>query len=106
MPNGGNKSAEELRLLIQQVQTGSGQWWRLIAYGDGERHCAPEFATLEALVTLVRRHVPDLDAANIAVPADGLGSSILYAADVVLTNEQRTALGLLTVSNGKSGASR
>lgn len=102
----GANSGSQLRLLIQQVQTNSGKSWRLIAYGDGDRHSAPEFKTLEAVLALLRRDLPELDLSNTAVPADGPGSSIIFAADVRLTEAQRTALGLISVSGGKSGPLR
>lgn len=103
MPNPEEEQAANdgrpLRLLIQQVQTISGNSWRLIAYGDGDRHSAPEFGSLEALLALLRRYLPDLDLSKIAVPADEPGAAVIFAADVRLTEAQRRALGLISVSN-------
>lgn len=95
--------ARALRLLIQQVQTSAGKSWRLIVYGDGERYRAPEFASFEALLAVLRRVLPDLDLSGIAALPAEPGSSILYATDVRLTEAQRTSLGLISASPRKAG---
>ena len=86
-----------LRLILQEVQSPPGHAYRLIAYGDGDCYCTPEFQTLAALLALLRRVAPDVEASLMATSEPT--SSIVFAGDVALTGEQRMRLGLLAQSH-------
>ena len=85
-----------LRLIIQQVQGTTGTAYRLVAYGDRDHYCTPEFPTVAAVLTLLHRAIPEVDTSGIA--EERATTSIIFARDVVLTNEQRMKLGLLQIS--------
>lgn len=82
-----------LHLLVQQVQTPAGYAYRLIAYGGGDSYFAPEFQTPAAVLSRLRDAAPDLEVSSMVT--DASTTSIIFSAEVHLTETQRTRLGLV-----------
>ncbi|HKO17522.1 MAG TPA: hypothetical protein VJU82_01415 [Acidobacteriaceae bacterium] len=87
-------SRHPLRIVIQQLATPGELPYRIIAY-DGNRVLGhSDFASLEALVGMIRSAIPAFDESTLSVAESDNPASILYAGEMELDDSQLAFLGL------------
>lgn len=86
---------QSIRLVVQHVRelASSQPFYRLIAYGDEHTYQPVNFDSLDALLKVLKKALPDFDVSCFSEAAQ-VGSSIVFAEVFGLSEAQRSTLGL------------
>ncbi len=84
-----------LRVIIQRIGEEAEFIWRVVAYGGRKALGPADFPSRETLLDVLPMAFPDFDQAGLSLADPGpANSSILFAGEMELDDEQLSVLGL------------